>query len=72
MLGHGAMIKKQCYEQEGGSPNLVAEDLCLSIEVRDKGHYVAFAPNIICQEEYPIDYVAISNSPLYLSKLCFK
>lgn len=58
MLGHGAMIKKDCYEKAGGFPNLVAEDLCLSIEARASGYYVAFAPNIICEEEYPIDYVA--------------
>ena len=58
MLGHGAMIKRDCYEKAGGFPNLVAEDLCLSIEARNAGYYVAFAPNIICQEEYPIDYVA--------------
>ena len=30
----------------------------LSIEARNCGYYVAFAPNIICEEEYPIDYVA--------------
>lgn len=58
MLGHGAMIKRECYEKAGGFPNLVAEDLCLSIEARNAGYYVAFAPNIICEEEYPIDYVA--------------
>ena len=58
MLGHGAMIKRECYESAGGFPNLVAEDLCLSIEARNCGYYVAFAPNIICEEEYPIDYVA--------------
>lgn len=58
MLGHGAMLKSDCYYQVGGFPNLVAEDLCLSIEARRYGYYVAFAPNIICEEEYPIDYVA--------------
>lgn len=58
MLGHGAMIKKDCYEKAGGFPPLVAEDLCLSIEARSAGYLVAFAPNIICREEYPIDYVA--------------
>lgn len=59
MLGHGAMIKKDCYYAgKGGFPNLVAEDLCLSIEARKYGYFVAFAPNIICEEEYPIDYVA--------------
>lgn len=58
MLGHGAMIKSDCYYKVGGFPNLVAEDLCLSIEARRYGYYVAFAPNIICEEEYPIDYIA--------------
>ena len=58
MLGHGAMIKRDCYERAGGFPPLVAEDLCLSIEARSAGYYVAFAPNIVCKEEYPIDYVA--------------
>ncbi len=58
MLGHGAMIKRDCYERAGGFPPLVAEDLCLSIEARDAGYFVAFAPNIVCKEEYPIDYVA--------------
>lgn len=58
MLGHGAMLKRDCYEKAGGFPPLVAEDLCLSIEARGAGYYVAFAPNIVCREEYPIDYVA--------------
>ncbi len=58
MLGHGATLKRECYEKAGGFPPLVAEDLCLSIEARNYGYYVAFAPNIICREEYPIDYVA--------------
>ena len=58
MLGHGAMIKSECYYDAGGFPNLVAEDLCLSIEARNKGYLVAFAPNIVCSEEYPVDYVA--------------
>ena len=58
MLGHGAMIKRACYEKAGGFPPLVAEDLCLSIEARNAGYFVAFAPNIICREEYPVDYVA--------------
>ena len=58
MLGHGAMISRECYDSAGGFPNLVAEDLCLSIEARNHGFIVAFAPNIICEEEYPIDYTA--------------
>jgi cellulose synthase/poly-beta-1,6-N-acetylglucosamine synthase-like glycosyltransferase len=58
LLGHGAMISRECYEAAGGFPHLVAEDLCMSIEARNKGFYTAFAPDIICEEEYPISYLA--------------
>lgn len=58
LLGHGAMVSKQCYEAAGGFPHFVAEDLCFSIEARNKGFYVAFAPDIMCEEEYPVNYLA--------------
>lgn len=58
LLGHGAMVSRECYMAAGGFPHLVAEDLCLSIEARNKGYYVAFAPDITCEEEYPISYLA--------------
>lgn len=58
LLGHGALISRECYEAAGGFPHLVAEDLCMSIEARNKGYYVAFAPDIVCEEEYPISYLA--------------
>jgi cellulose synthase/poly-beta-1,6-N-acetylglucosamine synthase-like glycosyltransferase len=58
LLGHGAMIRRECYFAAGGFPSLVAEDLCLSIEARNHGYYTVFAPDIMCEEEYPIDYLA--------------
>jgi cellulose synthase/poly-beta-1,6-N-acetylglucosamine synthase-like glycosyltransferase len=58
LLGHGAMISRECYNAAGGFPHLVAEDLCMSIEARNKGYYTAFAPDIMCEEEYPISYLA--------------
>lgn len=58
LLGHGAMISRECYDAAGGFPHLVAEDLCMSIEARNKGYFVAFAPDITCEEEYPISYLA--------------
>lgn len=58
LLGHGAMVSRQCYKAVGGFPHVVAEDLCFSIEARIQGFYVAFAQNIRCQEEYPVDYLA--------------
>lgn len=58
LLGHGAMVSNECYRAAGGFPHVVAEDLCFSIEARNKGFYVVFAPDIICEEEYPISYLA--------------
>jgi cellulose synthase/poly-beta-1,6-N-acetylglucosamine synthase-like glycosyltransferase len=58
LLGHGAMVSRECYVAAGGFPHLVAEDLCMSIEARNKGYYTAFAQDIICEEEYPISYLA--------------
>lgn len=58
LLGHGAMVSKECYRKVGKVPHVVAEDLCFSIEARNQGYYVAFAPDIVCGEEYPIDYIA--------------
>jgi len=58
LLGHGAMISRECYMAAGGFPHLVAEDLCMSIEARNKGYYTAFAQDITCQEEYPVSYLA--------------
>ncbi len=58
LLGHGAMVRRECYFAAGGFPPLVAEDLCLSIEARNQGYYTVFAPDIMCEEEYPISYLA--------------
>jgi cellulose synthase/poly-beta-1,6-N-acetylglucosamine synthase-like glycosyltransferase len=58
LLGHGAMVSRECYQDAGGFPHFVAEDLCFSIEARNKGYFVAFAPDILCEEEYPINYLA--------------
>lgn len=58
LLGHGAMVSRECYFAAGGFPHLVAEDLCFSIEARNKGFFTAFAPDILCEEEYPISYLA--------------
>jgi cellulose synthase/poly-beta-1,6-N-acetylglucosamine synthase-like glycosyltransferase len=58
LLGHGAMVSKACYEAAGGFPHLVAEDLSFSIKARDAGYFAVFAPDIICEEEYPVSYLA--------------
>jgi cellulose synthase/poly-beta-1,6-N-acetylglucosamine synthase-like glycosyltransferase len=58
LLGHGAMVSRRCYEAAGGFPHVVAEDLCFSIEARSAGYLTVFAPDVVCAEEYPVDYLA--------------
>ena len=56
--GHGAMISKECYQQSGGFPPIVAEDLGFTINLLNSGYQIAFAREIICEEVFPIDYLA--------------
>lgn len=63
-LGHGAMISRECFEAVGEFPQLVAEDLCFSIEAKMKGYYTAFSSFIVCEEEYPVDYFAFKKRHL--------
>lgn len=58
LLGHGAMVSRDCYHAAGGFPHVVAEDLCLSIRARVAGFMTVFAPDIVCSEAYPVDYLA--------------
>jgi cellulose synthase/poly-beta-1,6-N-acetylglucosamine synthase-like glycosyltransferase len=58
LLGHGAMVSRECYEAAGGFPHVVAEDLCFTIRARDEGFVTVFAPDVVCEEEYPVDYLA--------------
>ncbi|GLY06589.1 glycosyltransferase family 2 protein [Actinoplanes sp. NBRC 101535] len=58
LLGHGAMVSRECYQAAGGFPAVVAEDLCFSIAARDAGYYTVFAPDIRCEEEFPVSYHA--------------
>jgi len=64
LLGHGAMISFECFEDVGGFPLLVAEDISFTIEARLKGYEIGFANEIICEEEYPIDYYAFKKRHL--------
>lgn len=57
-LGHGAMISAACYQAVGEFPEVVAEDLCFTIRARELGYYTCFAPEIVCEEEYPISYLS--------------
>lgn len=58
LLGHGAMVSKACYDETGGFPHVVAEDICFSLAAREAGYMTVFAPDVTCEEEYPVDYSA--------------
>lgn len=64
LLGHGAMISRECFEATDGFPHVVAEDISFTIEAKIQGYEVGFSNKIICQEEYPVDYYAFKKRHL--------
>jgi len=52
-LGHGALLRKSCWDEVGGFPELVSEDLAYAIAIREKGYYGTFAADVTCLEEFP-------------------
>lgn len=59
LIGHGMAISRACYEKTGGFPKVVAEDISFAIEVKNSGYRVLYAPNILCEEEFPVDYLCL-------------
>lgn len=52
-LGHGALLRRSCWEDVGGFPEIVSEDLGYAISIRRRGYYGVFAQNVMCLEEFP-------------------
>ncbi len=52
-LGHGALLRRSCWEEVGGFPELVSEDLAYAIALRERGYHGVFAPDTMCLEEFP-------------------
>lgn len=59
LIGHGMTISRACLEKTGGFPEVVAEDISFAIEVKNSGYNVVYAPNIVCEEEFPLDYLCL-------------
>ncbi|WP_029513203.1 glycosyltransferase [Mycoplasmopsis primatum] len=57
-FGHGAMISKECFDKVGGFPQVVSEDNAFTLKMLYENIFVVFAPNIICQEDFPINLSA--------------
>jgi cellulose synthase/poly-beta-1,6-N-acetylglucosamine synthase-like glycosyltransferase len=52
-LGHGALIRRECWVAAGGFPEIVSEDLAFAIAIRDIGYHGYFAEDVVCEEEFP-------------------
>jgi cellulose synthase/poly-beta-1,6-N-acetylglucosamine synthase-like glycosyltransferase len=59
LIGHGMAISRACYEATGGFPQVVAEDISFAIDVKNSGYRVLYAPNIVCKEEFPVNYLCL-------------
>ena len=54
-LGHGALIRTKCWEEIGGFPHIVSEDLGFAIHAREKGYRGRFVEDVVCLEDFPED-----------------
>lgn len=52
-LGHGALLRRSCWEKIGGFPEIVSEDLAYAIALREEGYYGVFAEDVMCVEAFP-------------------
>jgi len=52
-LGHGALLRRRPWEEVGGFPEIVSEDLAYALAIRERGYYGVFEENIVCYEDFP-------------------
>lgn len=52
-LGHGALLRRSCWEEMGGFPDIVSEDLGFAIRARELGYRGRFVEEVICYEDFP-------------------
>lgn len=52
-LGHGAVLRRECWEKIGGFPEIVSEDLGFAIRIRELGYRGFFQEDVICYEDFP-------------------
>lgn len=52
-LGHGALLRRACWEEVGGFPEIVSEDLGYAISIRRRGYYGVFDKQVMCLEAFP-------------------
>lgn len=52
-LGHGALLRYNCWKMIGGFPHIVSEDLGFAIAIREKGYRGKFIEKVTCYEDFP-------------------
>ncbi|MEZ4776711.1 MAG: glycosyltransferase family 2 protein [Bacteroidia bacterium] len=52
-LGHGAILRRKCWEEIGGFPDIVSEDLGFAIRARELGYRGRFVEDVVCYEDFP-------------------
>lgn len=58
LCGHGAMIKKECYEKSNGFPEILLEDWAMTYKALQNNYLTIYANNIVCYEKFPSDYIS--------------
>lgn len=53
LLGHGALVRRAAWEEVGGFPEIVSEDLGFALRLREKGWRGHFAEEVVCLEDFP-------------------
>jgi cellulose synthase/poly-beta-1,6-N-acetylglucosamine synthase-like glycosyltransferase len=54
--GHGAVIRCDVWEEVGGFPEIVSEDLAFSTRIRQLGYSGYFVKEVLCYEDFPETY----------------
>ena len=57
-LGHGAVLRTSALREVGGIPEVVSEDIALTVEFVLRGYHGVFARGIVCGEAFPETYAA--------------
>lgn len=58
MLGHGALLRTESVQRAGGFPDLVSEDLALTLRLAEIGQRGIVAVDVVGYEGFPPTYVA--------------
>lgn len=53
LMGHGALVRRSAWDEVGGFPSIVAEDVGFAFECRERGFRGLYAPHPVCYEALP-------------------